>query len=173
MWGLNLICFSNKLVECGLGNIYIDEDITKEEVKKITKGHESSHIFEEMWHALNAQKLSGDEINFLAEEVKKYEDKIQEIIDKYSDEILISINGMEDGTYGLDLGFLNIYTENPQYNERKGLLKNIKRDSASWMNICMPYEPQSLTIKKKEFQKVKEIVARESGEELYCQTILD
>jgi hypothetical protein len=41
------------------------------------------------------------------------------------------------------------------------------------MNVRMPYEPQSLTIKEKEFQKIKEIVSRELGEELYCRTVLD
>lgn len=74
------------------------------------------------------------------------------------------------------LSLLNIYTTNPQYNEQKGLLKNVRRKGIShapWMNVRMPYEPQSLTIKEREFQKIKEIVARELGEELYCKTMLD
>lgn len=73
------------------------------------------------------------------------------------------------------LSLLNIYTKNPQYNERKGLLKNRQKDAGrvQWMNVRMPYEPQSLTIKEKEFQKIKEIVSRELGEELYCRTVLD
>ena len=73
------------------------------------------------------------------------------------------------------LSLLNIYTKNSQYNERKGLLKNRQNDigRVQWMNVRMPYEPQSLTIKEKEFQKVKEIVFRELGEELYCRTMLD
>jgi len=74
------------------------------------------------------------------------------------------------------LSLLNIYTKNSKYNEQKGLLRNVRRNdlnSAPWMNVRMPYEPQSLTIKEREFQKIKEIVARELGEELYCKTILD
>lgn len=175
-FGLNLICFSNKLVECGWSGTYIDEDITKEEVEKITRGHETSHVAEEMWRVLNAQTLSDGEIEYLVEEVRKYEEKIQAVIDKHQDEILASIQGMVDGSYGLDCGFLNIYTKNPKHNEQKGLLKNVKANDIShapWMNVRMPYEPQSLTIKQKEFQKVKEIVQRETGEELYCTTMLD
>lgn len=174
-FGLNLICFSNKLVESGWSGTYIDEDITEEEVIKLTVGREASHVATEMWRVLNAQKLSDGEVEFLIQEVKKYEEKIQAVIDKHQDEILASIQGMVDGSYCLDCGFLNIYTKNPQYNERKGLLKNRQKDigRGQWMNVRMPYEPQSLTIKEKEFQKVKEIVARELGEELYCQTVLD
>jgi hypothetical protein len=105
MWGLNLICFCNKLVEWGWSGTYIDEDITEEEVEKLTKGHETSHISEEMWRVLNAQKLSDGEVEFLAKEVKKYEEQIQAVIDKHKDEILASIQGMKDGAYGLDCGF--------------------------------------------------------------------
>jgi len=74
------------------------------------------------------------------------------------------------------LSLLNIYTTNPQYNEQKGLLKNVRHKNishASWMNVRMPWEPQSLTIKRKEFEKVKEVVYRELGETLYCKTALD
>lgn len=105
MWGLNLICFSNKLVEWSWNGTYIDEDITQEEVEKLTKGHETTHIAEEMWRVLNAQKLSEGEVEFLVEEVKKYEEQIQAVIDKHKDEILASIAGMIDGAYGLDCGF--------------------------------------------------------------------
>lgn len=175
-FGLNLICFSNKLVECGWNGTYIDEDITKEEVEKLTRGHETSHVAEEMWRVLNAQTLSDGEIEYLAQQVKAYEDKIQAVIDAHKDEILSSVEGMQDGAYGLDCGFLNIYTTNPQYNEQKGLLKNVRHKDIShapWMNVRMPWEPQSLTIKRKEFEKVKEVVYRELGETLYCKTVLD
>lgn len=104
-FGLNLICFSNKLVECGWNGTYIDEDITKEEVEKLTRGHETSHVAEEMWRVLNAQTLSDGEIEYLAQQVKAYEDKIQAVIDAHKDEILSSVEGMQDGAYGLDCGF--------------------------------------------------------------------
>lgn len=175
-FGLNLICFSNKLVECGWNGTYIDEDITKEEVEKLTRGHETSHVAEEMWRVLNAQTLSDGEIEYLAQQVKAYEDNIQAVIDAHKDEILSSVEGMQDGAYGLDCGFLYIYTTNPQYNEQKGLLKNVRHKDIShapWMNVRMPWEPQSLTIKRKEFEKVKEVVYRELGETLYCKTVLD
>lgn len=175
MFGLNLIYFSNQLVEWGWGGTYVDEDITQEEVEKLTKGHETTHIAEEMWRVLNAQKLSEGEVEFLVEEVKKYEEQIQAVIDKHKDEILASTAGMIDGTYGLDCGFLNVYTKNPQYNERKGLLKNRHKDigRTQWLHVSMPRFAQSLTIQEKQFEKVKEIVFRELGEELYCKTMLD
>lgn len=73
------------------------------------------------------------------------------------------------------LSLLNVYTKNPQYNERKGLLKNRHKDigRTQWLHISMPRFAQSLTIQKKQFEKVKEIVFRELGEELYCKTMLD
>lgn len=104
-FGLNLICFSNKLVECGWNGTYIDEDITKEEVEKLARGHETSHVAEEMWRVLNAQTLSDGEIEYLEQQVKAYEDKIQAVIDAHKDEILSSVEGMQDGAYGLDCGF--------------------------------------------------------------------
>lgn len=175
-FGLKLICFSDRLIEQSWSGIYVSNGITEEEVIKLTKGYENTRLAEEMWRALNAQRLSDGEIEFLTEEVKKYEEKIQAVIDKHKDEILASIAGMRDGAYGLDCGFLNIYTKNSKYNEQKGLLRNVRRNdlnSTPWMNVRMPYEPQSLTIKEREFQKIKEIVARELGEELYCKTMLD
>lgn len=174
--GLKLICFSKRLVETGWPEIYISEDITQEEVQKLSKGHEGTRLVEEMWNTLNAKKLSEEEIKVLLEEVKRYEQKIQDCIDKHKDEILSAIKDMKDDAGVPDCGFLRIYSKNPKYNEQKRLLKYAKRyDIAGipWMNIRLPYEPQSVTIKKIEFQKVKEIVARELGEELYCTAILD
>lgn len=175
-FGFRPIYFSSKLFGWDWGNAYVGEDITREEVEKLTKGHESSHITEEMWRVLNAQTLSDGEIEYLAQQVKAYEDNIQAVIDAHKDEILSSVEGMQDGAYGLDCGFLYIYTTNPQYNEQKGLLKNVRHKDIShapWMNVRMPWEPQSLTIKRKEFEKVKEVVYRELGETLYCKTVLD
>lgn len=173
-FGLNLIYFNNLLIERGFNDFYIQNNITEEEVELLTKGRENARVSIELWRAINARNLSQGEIEYLTEQVKKYEEKIQAVIDKHCDEILAHIEGMVDGAYGLDCGFLRIYTKNEQYNEQKGLLRHARSDIfAPWLNITMPYEPQSLTIKEKEFQKIKEIVERELGETLYSRSILD
>lgn len=174
--GMKLVYFCNTLVEHGSGGeIYVDNNMTEEEAQIITKGHETTKIAKEIQYLLDSCKLSDEEVKSLTEKIKEYESQIQSIIDKYQDEILDSVKDIEDGSYRFDFGFLYIYTENQQYNDWKGLVKNRKNDLGhnQWLKVYMPYTSQSLTIKMREFEKVKEVVFRELGEKLYCTTILD
>lgn len=79
-----------------------------------------------------------------------------------------------DGSFGLDIGWVNIYTRNEEYNHNKKLLKNLpNKRAADWMDIRIPIMCQSTTIQKKQFEKAKEIIKEKLGEELYSITQLD
>jgi len=67
---------------------------------------------------------------------------------------------------------LHVYSKNKLYREAKEIV-NLYDDEAGWMNLRLPYSPQSITLKQKVFEKVKEVVNSFIGEELYCKTVLD
>lgn len=175
--GLDFVYFSNKLVEASYMGTYIDDDITEEEVKIFSRDREHTQIYTEMMNVLNAQNVSEEEIAEMESWIKSYEKNIQKAIDGDKLAIMMHIGDMFDAagkekSFGLDCGFLNIFTENEEYKKKKGLLKNLKT-CASWLDVRMPYETQSLTVKTLEFQKVQEVVLKQTGEKLYCKAALD
>lgn len=175
-FGLTLPYFSNTLVNWSMYGTEVDNTIRPKEAEKLTKKHENSHISQAIWNAINAQKVTPGEVEFLEEEIKKYEEKIQKVIDDHADEILFHIKDMKDGSYGLDCGWVNIYTNNRLYNERKGILKNISKDiknRVDYLDVKMPFFVQSTTIQRKAFEKVQELVKNILGEDLYSRTVLD
>lgn len=177
--GIYLIYWSNLLVEASFYGAFIGEDITEEEVAIFSQGREHTLIYKEMMNVLNARKVTAEQAAEMEAWVRDYEQKIQKVIDDNKLAIMMSISHCfnPDGSekiFGLDCGFLNVYTTNQEYNRRKGLLKNIDKSRFfGSMSLKLPYETQSLTIKRIEFDAIREIVKKETGEDLYCKTMLD
>jgi hypothetical protein len=65
-----------------------------------------------------------------------------------------------------------VYSKNELYNEAKEVTV-LYDGEADWMSIRLPYSPQSNSIKRKVFEKAKEVVNDFIGEKLYCETVLD
>lgn len=179
-FGLRLACFSNKLVEASYMGAYIDPTITEEEVNLFAGDKQHTNIYKEMMGVVDARKLTDEKHKEMTDWIEAYEENIQKVIDDNKLVIMLHINDMfdEDGCeipFGLDCGFLNVFTENEEYNKLKVVIKNSKRGaSPRWLTgLKLPYETQSLTIKKKEFEKIKEVVYAATGEVLYCKTMLD
>ncbi len=174
--GLDFVYFQNILVEFSWSGACIGKDITEEEVKIFSEGREDTLIYKEMMNTLNSRDVTEESVSEMEAWIKDYESKIQQVIDNNKGIVMhvvdfFTYTGKEQ-SFGLDCGFLNIFTENKEYNAKKGLLKNLK-SCAPWMDLNIPYNTQSITIKQKEFEKIKQVVFEQTGEKLYCQTVLD
>ncbi len=175
-----LLYFTNCLVESTWYGAYVDDTITEEEVTALAKGREQTTIYKEMMNVLAANKVTAEQVAEYQGYVDEYEARIQSIIDNnkaaikahlFSNNMLFDESGRER-SFGLDCGFLNVFTEDRDYVEKKGILKNVKRTSA-WLRLNLPYNTQSLTVMENQFQIIKEIVSTEAGEALFCKTVLD
>lgn len=188
------IChFSNKLVEVSFSADYIGDSITEEEVKALTNGYEHTRIYRTMKNVLEAKKINDEaKIAELREKVVQFDKKIQKVIDDHKNEIFDYVknrypyrcywlpepnqygyNFHIDDDFGLDCGFIYIQTSDKEYTQNRELLRQIDAYVFPWMNISLPYPTQSVTLKKVQFDKAKEIVQKELGIELYAHMVLD
>lgn len=177
--GVPLLYFTDCLVEASYYGTYIDRTITEEEVLALTKGYEQTIIYREMMNVLKAKNVTKEQVDEMERFVVNYEKRIQKVIDNNKVAIMAHLfdSNVFDETgkercFGLDCGFIYVYTTNQNYVQKKGLLKNIKQ-VPDWLNVRFPYKTQSLTVMKEQFRKIKEVVFVETGEELFCKTMLD
>lgn len=177
IWGIKRLYFTNGLVEVSAHAVRIGDALTQEEVNRLIRGREENWVAREMLKALEARKLSESEIARLKDMVTQYEARIQEVIDRHASEIRESVADLKDGDYGPDSGFLYICTLNPEIMEAKTRLQNVpdieSRFAAHHLNLTMPVKSQSTTVLRKAFETLQWIVKRETGEDLYCQVVLD
>ena len=185
MLGERLPHFSTRLVEHTYIATYVDKSITEEEVELLCKGRKNTVIYKEMRSVLKAKTISETDLQQMLEENKAYEKEIQDCIESNRREILDHLASVfEDRiiskepfklneNFGLDCGYIYIHTSNPEYNERKRILKKSSLSSqvSTGMDIEFPYDSQSLTLMTVQFDKIREIVKREKGIELYCKTM--
>jgi hypothetical protein len=180
MFGIHMLAWESVLVMFD-GGFYFD-NITPEELKVLIKST-NGVVKEKAEKLLEVLGMEEEEIEEARETVRFYEKRMQYIVDDHSEEILNEFDGKlydydgdkimpYDIKTGLDCGFLHAYSENKLYNEAKEIVV-LYDDEADWMNLRLPYSPQSVTLKKKVFGKVKEVVNDFIGEELYCKTVLD
>ena len=186
-WGVNPVTWDYDIVKYDQG--YYLDDLTEKELEIIIN-NTRGNLKEEAEKMLEVMNLDKSEIDEAREIMHFYEKRIQYIINDHEDEILKSFdgelldyNGGDIKPYkintGLDLGWLNIYSKNKLYNKAKSItyysdkINHARNKTAKWMNIKLPYSPQSTTLKKKVFEKVKEVVYDFIGEELYHKTRLD
>lgn len=170
--GLKFSCFQNLLCEAGFYSDTIGDDITEEEVFKLTKGREHTSIHKEMKLMLKTRTVPKQEIEEMKRFVREYEDKVQTVIDMFAGEMISSVSKIEDGP---PAGFLNIYTNDEEYNEKKSLLKQLDKTGhhASWMNVNLPRRAQSLHIQEEQFKIAKEKIEKALEISLYSQSVLD
>ena len=186
MLGEKLPHFYKKLVECSYYGVYVDEDITEEEARAIAKGREHTAIYKEIQSVLEAKRTTLEELEAKLAANRAYERRIQNIIDDNRDVILGFLKNefrdrivSEDplrinDAFGLDCGFLYVYTSNPEYTENARILKNspLSSEISIGLDIQFPYNSQSLTLMRAQFNIIKEI-ANKYGENLYCKCVLD
>ena len=186
MLGEKLPHFYKKLVECSYYGVYVDEDITEEEARAIAKGREHTAIYKEIQSVLEAKRTTLEELEAKLAANRAYERRIQNIIDDNRDVILDFLKNefrdrivSEDplrinDAFGLDCGFLYVYTSNPEYTENARILKNspLSSEISIGLDIQFPYNSQSLTLMRAQFNIIKEI-ANKYGENLYCKCVLD
>jgi len=186
MLGEKLPHFYKKLVECSYYGVYVDEDITEEEARAIAKGREHTAIYKEIQSVLEAKRTTLEELEAKLAANRAYERRIQNIINNNRDVILDFLKNefrdrivSEDplrinDAFGLDCGFLYVYTSNPEYTENARILKDspLSSEISIGLDIEFPYKSQSLTLMRAQFDIIKE-VARRYGENLYCKCVLD
>jgi hypothetical protein len=185
MFGMYLLEFSNQLVNASWAGTYIDKSITPEEVQALTKGHEGTLVAKEMFNVLEARGVTLAEKKKLEEWVKSFEQRIQSVIDDNKEAIkqyLVEkfpqrVKSLEplviDDNFGLDCGWVNIYTTNKEYVEKKGILKNLQEFRSDNLGVKMPFSFQSTTVQRTMFDKIQELVEKATGIRLYSKTILD
>lgn len=177
--------FMHNLVECGLGTVYVSKEITADEVSRLTKGYEDTIIAKEMFAVLKARDTSEEEKDRVLSWVKSFEEKIQRVIDNNKETIknhLIEmyptrIESVEpfrmDEFFGLDCGFLYVYTTDPEYISKKRVARNLSSNRSDHMDVRFPYYFQSTTVQREMFDKVKEVVKNSLGIDLYCRVVYD
>ncbi len=186
--GQKLPHFSTKLVESSFyGDYLVNNDITEEEAEFLTRGYEDSSLYKEIYSVLEAKKMSLDELENKLKEIQEYEKWIQKAIDdnkdeifdflksEFSDRIITEEPLRINDDFGFDCGFIRVLTTNPEYNKNAKLIKNspLYNKINLGLDISFPYGSQSLTLMTKQFNKIREVVKRETGENLYCKTMYD
>lgn len=184
--GMPLPHFTTVLVEASFSSVHVDESLTEEEAEKLIRGREGTRIAKEILNRLMANRLTQDEIDEIEEEVKRFDRKVQEVIDRHAQDVLeflakkyFNISKWEGGKlyidenhFGLDCGFLHVYTTEREYNRKRSILKNCT-SASPWMDVRMPYACQSVTLQRDQFNFIQPIVERELGIHLYAQVVLD
>lgn len=195
MLGSPISHFETHLIESSWSDCYVDESITDEEVKKLTSPHEGSYITKRMHDVLKARKAKeAGELEELKSFVKAFDERVQKVIDDHKEEVFNFLEAefarfvvyaatgtdgasqgfrINENVFGLDSGDTYIKTKNADYTEKRDILRSGDRNEAYWMNVHMPYASQSLTVQRKQFEKVSEIVQRETGIEIYAHFKLD
>lgn len=188
-FGFVLNHFSTLLVNAGWMSVDVDESITEEEAKKLIKGFEHTRISKQIQNVLKAQKLkeeNEEKIEELESYVKEVDAKIQAVIDEYAPLILEKIADkfgvvkhadgeitINDKKFGLDCGWLNIFTTNEKYTSIRNMLNVLNSSIPKWMELKLPYPSYSTTVLKEQFNMFKDIVYEKTGFELYAVTQLD
>lgn len=184
--GMPLPHFSSLLIEASFSSVFVHESLTEEEVERLTQDRENTRVAIEIRNRLEANGLTKDELEEMEEEVKEFDRKVQEVIDRHAQDVFEflarkypQISQWKEGKlyvdenyFGLDCGFLNVYTTEREYNRKRSILKNCT-SASPWMDVRMPYACQSVTLQKDQFNFIQPIVERELGVNLYAQTVLD
>ena len=172
--GMKIVCFSSILCEASWNYTSIGEDITEEEVALFVGDRTHTHIYNEMKKALEARELKTDDIEQMKKDIAAYDEKVQRVIDENKEIILEKIEPYKEQNFGLDCGWVNLYTENEEYREKRKLLKNTKGEYClEYMSVKLPYRCQSTTVQRMQFDAIKDILKKEIGDTIYASTQLD
>ena len=196
MLGMTICHFSNTLIETSWTADYVDEDITEEEFKALTSGYEHTRLYKTIKSVLEARKIKTDaeKVSRIRTMVNEFDKKVQDAINSHENEVIeflkeefkdrvIPLSDKEkegrkhdfrfNDNFGFDCGFIHIQTTDKEYMENRTLLRQLDKSESPWMNVHLPYFSQSTTFSMAQFRKVKEIVKRETGIELYAHSVLD
>lgn len=189
MLGIVPAHFENLLVERSWSSVYVDEDVTEEEVKKLSANYKHTLITKELFSVLKANEIKGTgKVEELTAEVTAFDSRVQKVIDQNQSQILEAIavafpervvQASDNPTdfkindnFGLDCGFVNIHTADEDYNEKRSLLANVSSVS-KFMNVRLPLASQSMTLNRVQFDAAAEIVEKELGIGLYANMVID
>ena len=174
MLGMTLACFQTLICEAGWRENYIGDTVTEKEVMAFTKGYEHTTIYADMQKALEARALNEKDIESLKKDIESYEKNIQTIIDNNKEIALSAVQPYTDQSFGLDCGWVNIYTTNETYNNKKKLLKNSKGNhTMENLDVKLPLVCQSTTLQRMQFEALQPILEEQLGDKIYANTMLD
>jgi hypothetical protein len=140
IFGMPIVHFTITLVASNGINVFINQDMSKEEAKALMKGFEHTWISEEIQCMLKARELIESEKSSEVEKwVREYDARIQKIIDdnairifnrmimKYPERLQAafidahSLSVKFDDDFGPDCGFLQIRPKDAEYQEKRRL----------------------------------------------------
>lgn len=146
---------------------YYPKNLSREEAKTLVEDYEDTDFHDVIQGYLNDNP---ENLKTAKERIKKLEDDVQDVIDGHREEILEEVEDMEPA--GLDCGFIHIFPTSKQAKEDLATLKS-HTSHPNWLEVRLPIATQSITIKRKAFNKAAKFIRDELGVRLTCQTILD
>lgn len=190
MLGTLPIQFENLLVESSWSSVYVDEDITAEEVARLSSGYEHTRITKELRSVLKAKEIKGtSKIEELTSEVVAYDQRVQEVLNQNQSRILSAlvtafpervVQNSENpadfkinDNFGLDCGFVYVNTTDEGYTEKRNLLANASSSMSKHMNVRLPLASQSLTLNRVQFDEAARIVQESLGIQLYANMVIN
>lgn len=192
MLGMPICHFSHTLVESTWSEDYISKDMTEDEANRLMADYGHTRISREIRNMLTARRLErSGELDQMEQFVKEFDSKVQAVINKHEKEILVQLSQrlgamaelktgtdgvvsitVNENSFGLDCGYINISCADSEYTQKRSILRNA-RSYSPWMEIRLPYEGQSVTVKRMQFDIIKGMVEKELGITLYAHTTLD
>lgn len=100
-----------------------------------------------------AKKASAEEIQTAFDQYSQDVKAVNQALESHADDFIWS----DDGEYGFDCGFLYMGFKDEKRRSMSRFLRYAQKDVPQ---IKFPYYVQSLTVKRREFQKAKEIAAK-------------
>ena len=194
-WGLNLICWSNKLIELGWECNYISEDITLKDYEALCEGRENHELAKDILRKIKVSKYSEEDKKSLVNQLTTIEESINDIITSNKRKLLVkTVNkvfsieidllkkytdrDLEEKLHtcmGLDCGFTHFKFKDTERNQKLISLYNEVTSIVDkyWLDIHLPIYVQSTTIQKAMAEYVVELVSKELNIDLYFWSVLD
>lgn len=179
--GLKPFLFRDTLLECSFFEVYASENILDKEIEKIMEYSNSKGIvYEKLQNIINTKKLTKEEVENAYEIICKYDSKVQKTIDELKDKLEEKFGNRLGEQYGLDCGFLYMYTKNETYKNAKRILINAPSEINEYrevtndsLNVNIPLGTQSTTVQREMFNFLKPFLEKKLNDEFYCLTKLD
>jgi len=161
------------LVESGWSEVYTDESVTRDEFTKLCEGRMDSRIAKTIQASFKTKQMGELELSELNDSITNFENRIKECIEPYKGEIADTVKGLDENQYGLDSGWVKIYTTNEEFNNGVTLLEHTEFKRPKWLKIDLPIFTQSTNIQRKMVDRIILIAEKYTSEKLYAVTTLD
>lgn len=193
-WGMIPCWWENPLITACWKDIFVASDISETEAKVFTKGREDTEIYAQVQRVLKVKTITPEDKKTLEAEVLAFEETVRGAIETHRHDILLktakemnlAVHGdMTDETLhamitknepqGFNCGFAYLSPTGARLNKFKmlSLLDDSRFKDGSIKELNLPWEGQSVDVKKIELRVISNILKDEYGVEVIGWTVLD